>query len=153
MAKEVMTRNAADNEYLHKDFHGAMSTGIQYLHEHYGEDGVREYLRRFTDAWHAPLKQAILDRGLTALKDYFEEIYRIEDGDIKITCSDDELVLTVAECPAVAHMKANGYRVADLWIETTRTIGQQLVAGSPFAFELVEYDDETGHSVQRFFRA
>ena len=28
---------------VHKDFHGALSRGIEYLHEHYGADAVREY--------------------------------------------------------------------------------------------------------------
>ena len=49
-----MRRTASDNVYLHKDFHGALSAGIEYLHQRYGEDAVREYLRRFTLAFHAP---------------------------------------------------------------------------------------------------
>ena len=44
MAKQVMRRNAADNEYLHKDFHGALSAGLEYLHDQYGEAAVREHV-------------------------------------------------------------------------------------------------------------
>ena len=152
MPKEVMRRSAADNPYLHKDFHGAMSTGIQYLHEKYGEAAVRDYLRQYADAYHAPLKDAIRQRGLAALKDYLEQIYEIEGGEIEIEFSEDELVLEVAACPAVTHMREHGYQVADLWVETTRTVNQQLCEGTPFACELLEYDDETGRSVQRFYR-
>ncbi len=147
-----MRRTAADNPYLHKDFHGAMSTGIQYLHERYGEEAVRDYLRQYTDAYHAPLKAAISRRGLAALQEYFERIYAIEGAEIAIEFSEDELVLKVAACPAVSHMRQHGYRVADLWIETTRTVNQQLCAGTPFAYELLEYDEQTGRSVQRFYR-
>ena len=34
--REVIRRNAADNVYLHKDFHGALSTGLAYLEQRYG---------------------------------------------------------------------------------------------------------------------
>ncbi len=152
MPKEVMRRTAADNPYLHKDFHGAMSTGIAYLHERYGEEAVRKYLRQFVEAYHAPLKEAIRRRGLAALQEYLERTYGIEGGDIEIACSEDELVLKVAACPAVTHMREHGYPVADLWVETDGTVNKQLCEGTAFAFELLEYDSETGRSVQRFYR-
>ena len=41
MPKEYIKRNAADNEYLHKDFHGALSAGIEYLHRNYSAQAVR----------------------------------------------------------------------------------------------------------------
>ena len=152
MAKQVMRREASDNVYLHKDFHRALSTGIQYLEENFGEEAVREYLRDFTDGYFAPLKEEIKQRGLPALKEYFEELYEKEGGEVAITLDDDELVIHVAVCPAVTHMRQHGYAVANMFYETTRTVNEALVAGTDFAAELVEYDDETGRSVQRFYR-
>ena len=32
MPKQVMTRKAGNNVYLHKDFHGALSNGIDFIH-------------------------------------------------------------------------------------------------------------------------
>ena len=75
MAKETMRRHASDNPYLHRDFHGALSVGIEYLHERFGEDAVREYLRAFTRAYYAPLIEAVKSRGLAALGEHFERIY------------------------------------------------------------------------------
>ncbi len=49
MARQVMRREASDNEYLHRDFHGALSAAIEYLDRRYGEEAVRSYLREFTD--------------------------------------------------------------------------------------------------------
>ncbi|HCU36833.1 MAG TPA: hypothetical protein DGT21_15710 [Armatimonadetes bacterium] len=152
MPKEVMRRQAADNEYLHKDFHGAMSCGIQYLQGTYGPEAVIEYLRRFSDAYHSPLKQKLIEQGLPALAEYTRGIYELEGGDIEIDLDDDEMVLRIAECPAVKHMTEHGYRVADMWVETTRTVNERLCEGTPFAFELLEYDERTGRSVQRFYR-
>ena len=152
MAKERMTRGASDNEYLHRDFHGALSAGIEYLDRRYGEDAVREYLCRFTRAFYAPLIHALNARGLIALKEHFEKMYGLEGGDVRMAFSEDELVVRVDACPAVTHMREHGYPVARLFHETTKTVNETLCEDTPFAAEWVEYDEQTGRSVQRFFR-
>lgn len=152
MPKEVMHRSASDNEYLHKDFHGALSVGINYLEEKYGPEAVREYLREFTNTYFAPLKEDLQTRGLVALKEHFEKVYQIEGGDVSFEFGEDELVLKVAACPAVMHMRERGLPVANMFDETTRTVNETLCQGSDFDAELVEYDPQTGKSIQRFFR-
>ena len=152
MTKESITRKAADNTYLHKDFHGALSVGIEYLDENFGPEAVREYLRQFATTFHAPLTAALRKRGLAALEEYFGEIYRIEGGQVDMTCSADELVIEVDACPAVTHMRAAGYPVARLFRETTRTVNEAICEGTPFAAELVDYDEATGRRVERFYR-
>lgn len=69
MTKEVIDRRASDNEYLHKDFHGALSAGIEYLQKNYGTQAVRDYLRQFALAFYSPLKKALGKRGLVAIKE------------------------------------------------------------------------------------
>ena len=147
-----MRRRAADNEYLHKDFHGALSAGIDYLEEHFGPEAVREYIEQFAAAYHGPLTDALSRRGLIALKEHFERLYRIEGGSVKITLDDDELLVEVEACPAVTHMRRNNYPVARLFVETTRTLDRAICRGTPFEAELVEYDEQTGRSLQRFKR-
>ena len=152
MAKEVMRRSATDNAYLHQDFHGALSAGIEFLHRQYGEEAVRDYLRQFARTFYAPLTQALRERGLEALREHFQRIYDLEGAACRITCSADELTLEVDACPAVTHMRAQGYPVARLFVETTRTVNEAICEGTPFAAELVAYDEETGRSIQRFYR-
>jgi hypothetical protein len=152
MANEVMRRKASDNEYLHKDFHGALSVGLDYLREHYGDDSVREYLREFALDFYAPLTNDLKQRGLVALKEYFEKLYKTEGGEISITFSPDELVLKVQACPAVMHIRKNNHAVSPLFYETTKTVNEMICQNTPFAAELVEYDQQTGRSVQRFYR-
>ena len=153
MPKKVIHRKNSDNVYLHKDFHGALSAGIDYLHERYGQKAVREYLRRFTNAFYAPLKADLARRGLVALKEHFEQVYRAENGDVSFSLSEDELVIEVSQCPAVMHMRRHGYPVASLWLETTRTVNEALCEGTDFEAELADYDEQTGRSRQRFRRA
>ena len=152
MTKEVMKRRASDNEYIHKDFHGALSAGIEYLHKNYGQQAVRDYLWQFASTFYSPLKDALKERGLVALKEHFEKIYKIEDGKIGISISTDEMILKVQACPAVMHMRQNGYQVASLFHETIKTVNKAICEGSEFAFESLEYDEQTGRSVQRFYR-
>ena len=152
MAKEVMHRSAGDNAYLHRDFHGALSVGLEYLDEHYGEDAVREYLRQFALAFYAPLTDSLRRRGLVALVEHFHRVYDLEGGEIRFTLSDDELLVEVQACPAVAHMRKQGYPVARLFHETKAAVGKAICDGTAFDAELLEYDPDTGRSVQRFSR-
>ncbi|MCE5250359.1 hypothetical protein LLG96_09080 [bacterium] len=152
MTKEVMERRASDNVYLHKDFHGALSTGIEYLHTRYGEEAVREYLHQFTIAYYAPLVTSLVEEGLSALREHFENIYGIEGGKIETSLSVDELLIYVLSNPAVEHMRQHGYTIARLYRETIESVNKALCLGTPYTFELVEYDDATGRNTQRFFR-
>ena len=152
MAREIISRKASDNQYLHRDFHGALSIGLDYLEKHYGAEAVREYLRRFAEAFYAPLTAEIKKRGLAALRDRLEQIYRTEGAEFTVVSSEDELVFKTAACPAVTYMRRNNYPVSRLFVETTRTVNEAICAGTPFAAELSEYDPETGRSVQRFTR-
>lgn len=152
MALKAMRRKASDNEYLHRDFHGALSAGIEYLHVHYGAEAVREYLREFTRHYFAPLKRDLRRRGLAALKGYFEALYAREKARVTIRFTPDELEIAVAACPAVTHMRRQGYPVARLFHETTRTVNEALCEGTPFRAELKDYDPETGRGIQRFYR-
>ena len=152
MAQEVLQRRACDNVYLHKDFHGALSCGIAYIEQRYGPDAVRAYLRQFARAFYAPLTAALRERGLIALEEHFARIYALEGGSVRFARRADELLMDVEVCPAVAHMRAHGYPVARMWRETTATVNDAICEGTPFAAELVSYDEETGRRRVRFYR-
>ncbi len=152
MSKEVMRRTASDNEYLHKDFHCALNTGLEYLLEHHGRESVQKYLHQFTRIFYAPLVTEIKGRGLIALKEYLERIYGIEDGEIAITLSNDELILDVRKNPAVIHMQEHGCPVSSMFFETDRTVYAALCEETPFDYEMLTYSKQTGQGTHRFFR-
>ena len=152
MAKQIIHRTAGDNQYLHPDFHGALSVGIEYLHENYGEEAVRRYLWQFSRTFYAPLTRDLIDRGLVALDEHFRHVYELEGGTAEFKLSADELEIHVNACPAVTHMRERGYPVARLFRETTDTVNRAICHQTPFAAELVQYDEQTGRSVQRFYR-
>jgi len=152
MPKEILDRRAADNEYLHQDFHGAFSVGLQYLDDKYGAEAVRRYLRDFTLSYYAPLIAEIQSRGLPALREHFEKIYRDENAEIEISGDENELLIRVAACPAVMHIQKNNYLLARLFGESTRVVNETLCEDTPFFAELLNYQPETGAGTQRFAR-
>src|SRR5205085_6809526 len=132
------------NVYHHPDFHGGLSCGIEYLHLNHGEQSVRDYLRAFTLSFYAPLRERIKLRGLDALREHFEALYRDEGGEIEVSSSPDELVLRVAACPAVQHLRKRNYPVARLFSESTRAVNEALCEGTPFTAALDAYEEQTG---------
>jgi len=154
MAIEQMVRTASDNKYIHRDFHNALNLGITYLQESYGDDAVREYLEQYANAFYAPLKKDLIDRGLIALEEHFIHIYGEEEAldDVTFDLSKDELVMTVKRCPAVTHMRKTNQVINPLYYETTLTVNNTICEGTPYAFELVSYNECDGASVQRFYR-
>ena len=132
-ARQIMRRQAGDNRYLHKDFHGALSAGIDYLESHFGQQAVRDYLGQFAKAFYAPLTEDIRRRGLVALQEHLSAIYELEGASPRFQSTFDELLVEVDACPAVAHMRQHGYSVAKLFVETERTVNQAICEGTPFA--------------------
>lgn len=152
MAKQSMTRRASDNVYLHRDFHGALSTAIQYLHQTYGEQAVRGYLRTFALHYYAPLTRDIRERGLLPLQEYLERTFRQEDGDFWLECTEDTLTLHVEACPAITYMQQHGYAVAPMFCETSKTVYATIVEGTPFCFSWLDGDELAGRCTMRFSR-
>lgn len=150
--RQVMKRRAADNVYLHKDFHGALNQALIYLERNFGAEAVREYLRQFARTFYAPLTRDIKKRGLEALKAHLENLYRTEGAEFTIDLSAAELVLSVAACPAVGHIRKMGLAVSPCFVETTRTVNAAICEGTGYEFDLLDYDPETGRRVERYAR-
>jgi hypothetical protein len=152
MSIETITFRSAGTPYVPKFFHAEFNAQIDYLQQQFGDDAVRRYLHQFVRAFHTPLIRDIQARGLVALKEYWEKIYRAEGAPVEFDLTEDELVMRIPACPAVRYMRERGIAPAALFFETARTVNEALVEGTPFAATLLEYDAETGRSVQQFYR-
>jgi hypothetical protein len=150
--KRVMRRRASDNLYLHRDFHGALNQALIYLEENFGAGAVKEYLREFARTYLSPLTADLRARGLEALRDHFSRLYDLEGAGIRLDGSPDELILRVEACPAVFHIRKMGLPVSQSFVETAKTVHAAICEGTDFEYELLEYDPESGRSVERFSR-
>ena len=117
MAKEVMRRQASDNPYLHRDFHGALSAGIEYLDRHYGEDAVR-----VLDAFGLEeIRTKALAGVLANLR---------ADGRVLIVAPgrDERLHLSARNLPAVDVLLADSLNVVDVLRADVIVIEQPAIA-------------------------
>lgn len=152
MPKEVMNRTSSDNIYLHQDFHIGLNLGIQYLHQHYGENAVREYIRQCVLSFFSPLIEDIKKQGLIAIKEHYDRIYRLEGVIPKFDLSENKLTIAIDACPAVLYLRKKNIPVEELFFETTKTMNEILCEGTPFFSILSEYDKQSGASIQNFYR-
>ena len=136
---------------VHKDFHGALSYGIRFLTERYGEEKMRSFLLGLGQTVYKPLGDALQKEGLSALETHLVSTFEAEDGVVESELKDEELIFRVHECPAIAHMKANGYAIAENFCEHTRLVNESICAGRGYACS-VDYDQDAGRCVQRFWR-
>ncbi|NIA15946.1 MAG: hypothetical protein GWP08_17930 [Nitrospiraceae bacterium] len=137
---------------VHKDFHGALSFGLQFLDDAYGPEDVQDFLGGLADTVYKPLVNAIRLRGLDALREHWQTVFDLEDGEIEWHDADGTLELHVLRCPAITHMQAHGYAIADHFCEHTRIVNEAVCRAAGYEAE-VEYDQAQGRCVQRFRRA
>ncbi|MCX5759437.1 MAG: hypothetical protein NTU83_13210 [Candidatus Hydrogenedentes bacterium] len=136
---------------IHKDFHGALSYGLQFVENRYGQDGVRDFLTGLADTVYKPLCDAFRARGLDALREHWKTVFDLEQGDYEMSMDGETLVLTVMRCPAIAHMREHGYAIADHYCEHTRIVNEAVCTAAGYASS-VDYDQHAGSCVQRFWR-
>ena len=152
MPKQTMTQKSSDNPYFHKDFHILLNYGIDYLHKNIGEEAVREYLIQFAVTYYSPFKSAIQDKGLLAIKEHYEKIYKIEGAVFDISYSQDELIIHLMASPAVMYIKAEGHSVSPLFRESVATVIKTICQDTPYDVEMLEYHEYNGSYRMRFFR-
>jgi hypothetical protein len=152
MAKKVINQKTSDNTYFHPDFHIALNHCIEYLHQSFGDEAVREYLMQFASAYFAPLKKALMEKGLLAIKEHYEKIYKIENAVFGMNISLNDLNIHLSESPAVMHIKANGHRVTSLYRETVTSVNKEICRDTDYDCEVIDYYDENGAYHLRFFR-
>lgn len=152
--KLVIDRNAADNEYFHRDFHISGDRGVRYVGENYGDDAVVEYLEKFTKAYYSPLIAKIKQEGIGAMKEHIEKIYTVEKYPDNVSCTQDgdSLLVEVCECPAVKYMKESGYEPSKWYAMLTSVVNDVIAKMSGLKFEMISYSEENGAASYRFFK-
>ncbi len=148
-----MDRRAADNEYFHRDFHISAKRGLEYVGEKYGDEAVCEYLTRFAKAYYALIAEKVKKDGLVALCEHIQGTYDIEkaSGNVKCKLSENELTVSVLECPGVRYIKQSDNDPTKWYVELTRTVNKAIADMCGLCFELLSYNEEDG-AAQYVFR-
>jgi len=149
---KVLDCRASDNPYLHKDFHGALCYAIKYLYENFGPEATAEYLGQVGRTYFAPLAERLEREGLTALERHWRDVFTREGGKFSLGYDRDTLVVTVSECPAIAHLKARGWFFTERFCETTVVINETVCGAAGYECSC-RYEPGRGKCVQKFRKA
>ncbi|MCK5280506.1 MAG: hypothetical protein KAK04_18260, partial [Cyclobacteriaceae bacterium] len=109
-------------------------------------------LAQFANNYHGPLKKALMEKGLFAIKAHYEKIYKIEGAVFEMNFSQDDLVIHLSESPAVMYIKAGGHTVSPLHKETVITVNKEICRNTPYDCEVIEYENKNGAYKLRFFK-
>lgn len=148
---KVLDCKASDNKYLHKDFHGAFCYSIKYLDDNYGQDATKEYLEQVGRTCFAPLAVQLKEEGLQALQRHWRKIFTEEGGRFKMDYEDQTLVLTVDQCPAIAHLKKINQMFTERYCESTVIVNETICSEAGYCCSC-EYEPGKGKCVQKFWK-
>lgn len=147
-----MKREASDNKYLHKDFHLSMNMLLDYIYRNFGKEELIKYLAQYAKAYYNPLNQKLAGGELDALVTYFTDLYEKEEWQVKIDYGENYLEIQQEACPGISHIRTKGEKPCPFYRETYSTVYQVLCTNTPFEYELVYFNEETGACKQSFKR-
>ena len=154
MEKLHIERKAADNKYLHKDFHVTADVGITYVGENYGDNAVKEYLTQYALSFYKPLAEKVKKSGLKVLEENFINVYKKEEWTeyLHTNLSGDRLIIKIDKCPAVVFMKSTGHTPSKWYKETTYTVYRVLADMCDLDFFVKYYNEEDGSTEFGFIK-
>ena len=124
---------------LHKDFHASILDGVNYLIDNYGEDAAREVLTTTAHQVYRTMHEKLMRGDSSELIEWWRYYMDREEGDYTLEERDDgTAVLTVAGCPALAHLGKRGIEGGRRMCWATRVLNGALCEGSPFEVVMEE---------------
>ena len=143
---KVIDMKSDDNKYLHRDFHLLGDLALKYCGEKFGDDEVINFLKEYTLCFYSPQIKDINKRGLVALKEWIEQIYKIEEASkvLHTELSESELTVTIDKSLVIEYMHSLGQEPSKYYIEETRTLYATIARECNLGFELCYYNEDGG---------
>jgi hypothetical protein len=148
---KIMDHQAADHEYLHKDFHGALAEAIAYLDAIYGPQATADYLAQVGRQAYVALIEEMKQEGLAAMARHLIAVFSKEQGRFTLQYEPERLLLEVKECPAISHLKNTGRFFSDRFCEATVQVNEAICASAGFRSSCT-YEPKQGRCIQIFWK-
>lgn len=141
-----------DNKYLHRDFHLSGDIALKYCGEKFGDEEVMAFLKDYANNFYAPQIEDFKKRGLTAVRQWLEKLYEVEEASEVLHTEQTEkrLTVTVDYSPVIAYMHTLNQEPSKYYIEETKTLYAAMAEAAGLGFELEYYRDD-GAAKYRFF--
>ena len=137
---------------IHKDFHGALSCGFEYLQEKHGRKALNKYLFQAGENIYKDLIKKIKKRGLSALEEYWNYIFDLEEADFKIKRkNNEEIVLKVIRCPTLDHMRKMKYKIYKDFCRQCKIINYVIAQKTGFESKVISHQNKNS-CIQKLWR-
>ncbi|MFA6930858.1 MAG: hypothetical protein WCT05_11060 [Lentisphaeria bacterium] len=135
---------------MHKDFHGGTSLALDFVADRYGEQALSEILHNVGTKVYASIHEKLKRDDPSELVEHLAYFYNREGADFDLKVSGQEIILTLRECPAIAHIRKLGLPLSKHFCRSTTDLNDALCDGTPWATETRILAE--GQCVQRFYR-
>ena len=139
----IVTRMKREGKkYLHRDFHLLGDNALKYCADKYGAEAVVDFVKHFAVAFYAPQIAVFKEKGLSAVKEWLEKLYLVEEASevLHTQLSEKELRVTIDKCPVIAYARSLNQELSEYYIEQTRTLYAAIAEASGLGFRLEKYD-------------
>lgn len=140
----VIDMKAEDNKYLHRDFHLLGDLALKYCGETFGDEAVIEFLTDYTLNYYSPQIEDIKKRSLTAIKEWIEKIYDVEEATelLHTELTDTSLKVKIDKSPVIEFMRSLNQEPSKYYIEETRTLYRVIAESCNLNFVLDYYNED-----------
>ena len=139
-----------ENDELHRDFHGTTDTTLKYIAEHFGEEALKEILRRTGRDVYKSIRGKLARGDASELVEHLNWFFFREQGKYRLTVDGDEITFEVMECPAIRQLRKLGLEPSPYVCLQTSEVNAGMCEGTPWT-SAVEVLGE-GRCVQTFRR-
>ncbi len=117
---------------LHKDFHRLTCNTLHYLRDNFGDEAIREVLTDTAQGVYRTMYEKLRAGDASELIEFWSYYLQREQGEYSIEQLDDEIRLTVHDCPMLRHLVKTGGIPDEIVCNATAIFNEALCEKSPF---------------------
>ena len=142
----VIDMKSEDNKYLHRDFHLSGDLALKYCGDKFGKDAVVEFLGDYVKYFYAPVIERIRAGGLSAIEEWINGVYEVEEASdyIHTDLTDTSLVVTIDKSPVIEYMHSLNQQPSEYYVEETRTLYSVIARECGYEFTIEYYNEDGG---------
>jgi len=111
------------------DFYFAINATFRFLLDRFGAEGLRRYWTDLGAQYYAPVSAAWKQHGLPGVAAYWRAFFAAEPGaDVHVREDGDRVVVEVAVCPAIRHLRAHGRQIVPCFCQQCFFINDGIAA-------------------------
>ncbi len=121
-----------DTGEVHKDFHGATNTTINYIVDKFGEDAMKIIFERVGKNVYKSIRTGLLNNDPLELKEHLQYYFDRENGEYSLEEIENGFIFVVNKCPAIEHIKKLGLKLSPYFCLQTIEVNNALCEGTPW---------------------